>query len=217
MKKLVNAGLDEIRIHVTGSHSWRALGIAMKFSDVIDVGIENPAVPGMIKELKELVMRAHDMGVKFVNINELEFSVSNYYSLTVRGFRVKDDGVAAAESEETALELLKWVVDEGLTINIHYCPARFKDRYQFRLRMYWRGLRCRRVFEVVSNDGLVRWASIKSVNEDVIKKLYLSDAAILLGNELLTNPIIAKYVVKKYEVIEAYPTIPRRVLNVIQY
>ncbi len=211
LRELVRVGLDELRIHVTGPHSWRALEKAVKFKGRLDVGVENPALPGSSRELKELVRRVREVGGEFVNLNELEFSESNYESLILRGFRASE-GVAAEGSEEVAIEVLKWVEEEGLDINVHYCPARFKDRYQFRLRLVRRALRTRRVFEEIG-PGTVRWASVISCPEDLIRELLAKGLLFKSGSELLGREDLLKALGCKYSVIEAYPTTPRRILN----
>ncbi|MCD6428365.1 MAG: radical SAM protein [Desulfurococcales archaeon] len=85
MSKLVNAGLDEIRIHVINDGSWRAVKLAVDYP--VSVGIENPVIPGSMTELKNLILKAYSIGVGFVNLNELEFSEGNYVNLRLRGIR----------------------------------------------------------------------------------------------------------------------------------
>ena len=187
--------------------------MALEFKGTLAIGIENPVIPNNEGDLKRLITRGYELEVDFINLNELEFSESNYQELIMRGFSVNDDGISACGSEETALRILKWALSEGIDMNIHYCPARFKDAHQFRLRMYWRGLRSKRVFEVVSRDGVVTWALIK-LSKDTLN-LYLRDLAIPLNNnKLQINPRITKCITNNYELVEAYPTNPRRILNV---
>ncbi|MCD6340572.1 MAG: radical SAM protein [Desulfurococcales archaeon] len=210
MNKLVNAGLDEIRIHVVNDYSWRALKTALRYP--ISVGIENPVLPKMFENLKELVIKAHNMGVEFINLNELEFSEGNYLSLRLRGFKPKPGSVAAEGSEDLAIRLLEWVKGSGLNVNVHYCPAVFKDKYQYVKRLKRRALNTKLVFEAV-DEGLVRWASISSCPESVLNKLVLSDQAFIIGNEVVTSIKVARALGCRYYVVEALPLTPRKVLN----
>ncbi len=210
MSKLVKAGLDEIRVHVIGKRSWEALRIALKYP--ISVGIENPAIPGTENLLKDIIVRAYELGVDFINLNELEFSETNQYQLMLRGMKPTGDGVSAFGSKETALRILKWVEEEGLAISVHYCPASFKDKVQFRLRMLRRAKITHRVYEEVTNEGLVLWAEIP-IDKPAIRELRLKNLVFYNGNVARTHPVIARSLGEKARFVEAYPVDPRRILN----
>ena len=212
LEKLVRAGLDELRIHITGEHSWRALELA-KEAD-LTVAIENPVLPGSDDFLKNLVMKAIKLGIRFINLNELEFSETNYESLIMRGYKPSlKYGVAAEGSKEAAINLLKWVAEEGLNISVHFCPALYKDKYQFRKRMWRRGLRTKQFYEELS-DGVIKWAEVHECRgEGKYSELLHSGLAVLRGGKLLVGPYIARKLGCKGYIIEAYPTTPRKELN----
>jgi len=210
INELIKAGLDELRIHVVSDYSWQALKMVLKYP--ISVGIENPVLPNAFDDLKKLILRAYDMGVEFINLNELEFSDGNYLSLRLRGFKPKPGGIAAEGSEKLAVEILKWVKDSGLNINVHYCPAVFKDKYQYVRRLRRRAQNTRLVFEDIG-EGLVRWASIISCPEAVINRLIQSDQAFIINKEVITSIKIAQALGCKFQTIEALPLTPRRILN----
>jgi len=210
IRKLVDVGLDELRIHIISERSWLAIKTALKYP--ITVGIENPVIPGEFEYLKSVIVRAYEAGVEFINLNELEFSESNYLSLRLRGLKPKPGSVAVDGSEDLALKLLEWVKDSGLDINVHYCPAMFKDRYQYVRRLSRRALNSKRVFEEVG-EGLVKWAVLKSCPEEVVNALVLTDQAILIDNEVATSARLARILRCKYYIIEALPLTPRKILN----
>jgi len=212
LEKLVKAGLDELRIHITGQHSWRALELA-KDAD-LTVAIENPVLPGSDDFLKNLVMKAVKLGIRFINLNELEFSETNYESLIMRGYKPSIKyGIAAEGSRETAINLLDWVIEEGLNISIHFCPALYKDKYQFRKRMWRRGLRTKQFYEEL-RDGIVRWAEIHGCPEKRRYNELLSlGLGVLRNGRLIVNPSIARSLGCRGYIIEAYPTTPRKELN----
>lgn len=210
MRKLVNAGLDEIRIHVTGSHSWNALKIAKKYS--LNVGIENPVIPGKENELLQIIEKAHELDLDFVNLNELEISEGNYYALNLKGMKPKEESVGIQGSEKTALKVIQEALKNGLQIPIHYCPAIFKDRYQFRRRMIIRGKNTKRIFENLG-DGIVTWAKLVDCEETVIERLITMGLAYFHESEVLTQVKLAEALRCTSEIIEAYPTTPRMILN----
>ncbi len=213
---LVNAGLDELRIHVTGEHSFKALKKALEFP--IDVGIENPVLPNSFNFLKELILKSSELGVKFVNLNELEVSESNYERILQRGFKVSTDGISVEGSKDVALEILKWVDEVGLNVSVHYCPAVFKDRYQFRKRLSRRFVRSKRVFEW-GRGGLIKWVEVDVSNDlnPELKTLWTVGLAFKARDKLLTHKRVTKILKNlkvSYDLIEGYPTTPRRVLNI---
>ncbi len=211
LDRLVRSGLDELRVHIISERSWDALKIALDFP--IDVGIENPSIPNLRSWIKDMVRKAYELGVKFINLNELEFSESNMNNLLMRGFKLSDDGVTAVGSKELALEILNWVIDEGMDLNIHFCPARFKDKYQFRLRLNHRARTTLRPFEYLSN-GIVKWAEIVECPGNLLSMLIEYGLAFILEDKVLSHIDVADALSCKYKIIEAYPTHERRVLNI---
>ena len=215
MEKLINAGLDELRIHVTGSHSWEALNIARKYP--ADLGIENPVIPGSLNFLKQLILDAEKIGVKFVNLNELEISEGNFYSLKALGLEPKPGSVAVKGSEDTALKLMEWALRQDLSLTIHYCPAIYKDKYQFRRRMMLRGKATRLPYEDIE-EGLVKWIEASRCNTRIKNMLIASELAYTNKSSIRANPKLVATLKKHCKTItyvEAYPTTPRRILNIM--
>ena len=52
---------------------------------------EIPGIPNFEKEILDLAFELDKISVKFLNINELEYSETNYQSLIDKGFSEKDD------------------------------------------------------------------------------------------------------------------------------
>ncbi|MGC9061090.1 MAG: radical SAM protein [Thermoplasmata archaeon] len=134
IKKFEEAGVDELRFHIPvkfwGGKYKQAISAALKTKMV--VGIELPVFPNKEKELNALLKDCFDIGVEFVNLNELEFSETNWESLRRLKIREKGEVSSAAKgSEELALKLLKNF--EGY--RVHYCSSAFKDAVQLRNRL----------------------------------------------------------------------------------
>ncbi len=157
---IAGAGLDEIRIHPPESTWSRFPGTnfdrMLKESRALGMraGLEVPAIPGMERDLSELIEAAARSGAQFVNLNELEMSESNAANLRSKGYELANDysnsiAGSAATAENT--------VRGHFSIPVHYCPSAFKDSVQLRERMKrtadvvkWSG-------DVVTEDGtLVR-------------------------------------------------------------
>ena len=157
VRRLAEAGLDEIRFHPEPS-SWPRFEI----SEVADrlrealatgmaVGVEVPAIPGKERELLKLCSSLDRMGVRFLNLNELEYSEPNSRRLNALGFKVRDDiSSGVLGSERTARKVLN-----GFKGNmaVHYCSSGFKDGVQLRRRIMRRAKNTARPFELITRDG----------------------------------------------------------------
>lgn len=150
---LQEAGLNEIRYHPP-ERMWTSMQDT-ELSEVagkvrMDVGIEVPALPGSKEGLVALAEYAFSAGADFMNLNELEFSESNWVMMKERGYEVKG-GLSAAigGSEETALTVMRLLPDR----RIHFCSSHFKDGVQLRNRLKRRAENTARPYDVVTDDG----------------------------------------------------------------
>lgn len=226
LRRVAQAGLDEIRFHPPVS-TWKSLARS-RFADAVrtarraglDVGLELPAIPGREEDLIRAIAFADEYELDFVNLNELEFSETNWRSLRALGFRTKpEDDVSSgvAGSEKLALDLLH--LKTG--VPLHYCSAAFKDGVQLRKRIMRRGRRVKRPHEVLTEDGTL----IKGVVETeliaataayimhrfgVPGKLVWSDAQ---KNRLEVAPWVLEEIADELDapsyIVEEYPTADR--------
>ena len=133
LRRLHEAGLDEIRFHPQ-TNDWSGIQRAIEM-DML-VGLEVPAIPGKQDDLKKIAKRAEEMGVSFLNINELEASETNFDRLVSMGMHLTNMESASIEgSASTAREILKWSEDGLQKLSVHFCSARFKDSVQMRRRL----------------------------------------------------------------------------------
>ena len=219
-KELCAAGLDEIRFHPPMSQ-WET----MSFSEIskivsenaLDVGMEVPAIPGNKDILEGLIASASDAGVKFININEFEFSESNWNMMEGIGFRVKDDlSSAVAGSEEMVLELMK----KYPKAPIHFCSSAFKDGVQLRKRLIRRANVISKKYDVVTEDGTILKGVVYA---DDLDKAAADLASLKVPADLMFIDIerkrieVASWKLKKISkklpymsyIIEEYPTFDR--------
>lgn len=153
--RLEKAGLDELRVHpmelMLDSDAVRSLEEFARGTEV-DVGLEVPAIPGEEGVLRALVETAESLGLDFVNINELEFSETNWTQLLSRGFDVRDElSSAALSSEGTAMSIL----ESEFSVPLHYCSSSFKDRVQLRNRIIRRAERVAQPLDIVTEEGML--------------------------------------------------------------
>jgi len=156
IRRIAAAGLDEIRFHPPEGHWSKLFGSAyhnavrQSMKSGMSVGLEVPVLPGKAAALKNLISFADEMELDFVNLNELEFSETNWRSLRRLGFDVKDDvSSAVAGSHTLAMRLLK----SEVIVPLHYCTSSFKDGVQLRRRIMRRGRNVRKPHEILTDDG----------------------------------------------------------------
>ena len=194
---LVSAGLDEIRFHPLPKH-WHDMNkspIANTIKNALktrcDVAIEIPTIPRMKNEMFSLIQWADNIGVKWVNLNELEYSETNADNLNDRGYTVKDDVSAAVkDSQESAYKVLEMVSNENLKIGVHYCSSSFKDGIQLRNRIKRRANNVAKEYEIISDDGTLikglifsQKMSLKELYDSLKQEFNIDNNHIFLNKE----------------------------------
>jgi pyruvate formate-lyase activating enzyme-like uncharacterized protein len=152
LKRLSDAGLDEIRFHpnLEDNSLWPRIELARRFK--WDIGVEIPAVPGYASQTKALIDYIFDK-VKFINLNELELSDTSapHYRLNEM-FKAKDEiSYGVKGSEKLGRAMLKYACKKGLSA--HYCTARLKDRVQVGNRLIRRAKSIALQTDKVTSEG----------------------------------------------------------------
>lgn len=152
---LRDAGLDEIRFHPP-SRMWDRLDETplreIAGLDGIDVGIEVPALPGHEEGLRALLEFSDSAGISFVNLNELEFSESNWHMMDDMGYDVLDETSSAVRGSAVAAAA---VMKRRRKTPVHFCSSAFKDGVQLRRRLIRRAERVAEEYDLVTDDGTI--------------------------------------------------------------
>ncbi len=160
LKKLYDAGLDEIRFHpdLDDDKLWDRIENATVFD--WDVGVEIPAIPN--KKLRTIkLLEFFDKKIKFLNINELEVSDAKANKLSNQGMRTKNDmSYGVKGSDQLAKLLLKEVKQQGYSYNVHYCTAKLKDKVQLSKRIQRRAKNVAEPFDIINKDGTLTRGAI---------------------------------------------------------
>ncbi|MCK5342094.1 MAG: radical SAM protein [Candidatus Heimdallarchaeota archaeon] len=171
--EVIDSGLDEIRYHPIPS-TWENMSksplnsiIHTTVSTSCDVGIEIPVIPGMDREIFALIQWADAQGIKWINLNELEFSERNETSLYQKGFEIKNDISSSVKySETTAINIITAATTMDLSLGIHYCSSSFKDAIQLTNRIKRRAHSIARDFDIITEEGTI----IKGIIEPLSQK-----------------------------------------------
>ncbi|MFO8132798.1 MAG: radical SAM protein [Thermoplasmatota archaeon] len=219
IQQLVDEGLDEIRLHPPVS-TWDSIAdtaladIAGSLS--IPVGIEIPVLPGVQAETRQLLETAAGYDIDFVNLNELEFSPTNYIALEQHGYRIKSDTSNAVDgSENMAYEIRRW----NLPVPVHYCSSSFKDAVQLRRRLARRARNTARLYDEITDDGTLRKGVIEADRAALpeLRQRYDIEAGMMAWDEekgrVETAPSVAAWLAGRVPyrcfIVEEYPTADR--------
>ncbi len=169
IRSVAKAGLDEIRFHPP-EEIWTMMDRSV-FKDRIrwakdeglDTAIEVPSLPGREIEMEKLIDFANRMEVDYVNLNELEFSETNYSSLLGHGYGVRGETASGAKgSREAAVEMVR----RFSGYSVHYCSASFKDGVQLRNRLKRRAKSIARSTDFITKDGTLIKGIIEFEDKD---------------------------------------------------
>jgi len=152
------AGLDEIRFHPP-EEIWKHMDrsifkqrIKWARDNGLSVGIEVPSLPDREEDMKALVEFSERMDLDFINLNELEFSETNFRNLLGRNYSIKNDVEAGAKgSKDLALKMIRQFPNH----TVHYCSAAFKDGVQLKNRLKRRASNIARRIDIVTKDGTI--------------------------------------------------------------
>lgn len=189
LKKIHDAGLDEIRLHpdIFNKTEWNKIELIKRLK--WQIGVEIPVIPGHKKKLIELIDYFADK-IDFLNLNELEVSDTNANKLLKMGFRCKDRiSYGIKGSKELAFELLKHVNKKYPKLNAHYCTATLKDKVQLANRIKKRAANVAKDYDAITEAGtLVRGAIyLSNLKPDFGYRKMLEKA---LNNKKMKNDIL---------------------------
>lgn len=188
-KRLAQAGLDEIRFSVKQDDPNQLRetvldNMKMAANYIKDVVVEMPIVPGTKEVMKDWMRRFAQNGIKGMNLLEFCFPFHSWEEFDKRGFTLKNPpfdemfdygysgGLAVAGSEELALELMVWALDEGLGFGLHYCSLENKHRSEIR-QMNEPARNVHPIFEFDESDFFVKTAKVFGAQRDAARQILL--------------------------------------------
>ncbi len=130
LKKLRDNGLDEIRFDISATRYKldalkKALGIIPK------VTVEIPAIPEDLEKTKVVIKELYERGVNYLNLHQLRCTQFNKAAFIKRGYTfLHGPGVTILETELTALELIRYSLDENIALPINYCSFTYRNQFQ---------------------------------------------------------------------------------------
>lgn len=170
IESLKNAGLDEIRFHPPQDllpgidRTYYRASITQAYKLGLSVGIEIPSITcdlsGVISLLKEVD--------GFLNLNELEFSETNFTQLKNCGYATVDDTSSAVIGSMDVAQVLDYD-------KLHFCSSRFKDAIQLRERFKRIAKISARHFDEITDDGTLVYGLIEGSCAGLLKEEQVHD------------------------------------------
>lgn len=147
LNDLAEAGLDELRFSVKpqdtdGDQEELFKRMAAAVRVIPDVMVEMPVMPGEEQEMRDLLLRLDELGIRGINLLELCFPLHNEQEFKRRGFKLRRKpykvlynywyagGLPIAGSEAACLDLLRFSEERGLRMGVHYCSLDNKNTGQ---------------------------------------------------------------------------------------
>lgn len=167
--KLRDAGLDEIRFDI-GAAGYSLGAAANAVGRIGHVTIEIPAIPEDFEMMKKKISEMYDSGIDFLNLHQLRLTPHNYSNLAQRKYTyLHGEKVTVFESEITALNLIRHVHENGISLPVNYCSFVYKNRFQKAAARKRSAEHIRKSYEDITGNGYIRTLCI-SGREDYIKK-----------------------------------------------
>jgi pyruvate formate-lyase activating enzyme-like uncharacterized protein len=130
LKQLREAGLDEIRFDISANR-YDLEKVKSAVGLIPTVTVEIPAIPEDCRRLQQIVVQLADIGVSHLNLHQLRCTPHNCTNLLRRNYTfLHGPKVTVLESELSALEIIRYACEHGITLPINYCSFVYKSRFQ---------------------------------------------------------------------------------------
>ena len=159
MRRLAEAGLDEIRFHPP-LEQWGELHDT-EWEEILHVAREEGLTPAFeipgIRPEPEFLDFLDEGAADFCNINEFEMSHGNFRRMQEEGYELKEGHMSAVENDrEAILDVM------GDHEKVYFCTSVFKDAAQHRRRLKRMARQIRREFDDVTDDGTLVYGKTRA-------------------------------------------------------
>ncbi|MBI9091079.1 MAG: radical SAM protein [Desulfobacterium sp.] len=156
LKALGDEGLDEIRFDI-GADRYNLDKVRMAVGTIPRVTVEIPAVPEDLERLKQVVYALGNMGVDHLNLHQLRCTSFNREKFMARNYTfLHGPGVTVLETELTALEVMKYTLDEKIPLAVNYCSFTYRHQFQGAGTRRRNALMVKKGYEDVTETGYIR-------------------------------------------------------------
>jgi pyruvate formate-lyase activating enzyme-like uncharacterized protein len=207
MRRLAEAGLDEIRFHPP-YELWGDLH-GTEWEDILHVAREEGLTPAFeipgIRGEPEFLEFLDEGAAEFCNVNEFEMSDGNYRRMQEAGFELKEGHMSAVEGSHDVLETM---ADHE---KVYFCTSVFKDAAQHRSRLKRMARTVRREFDEITDDGTIVYGKTR-VTERRLSELGVPAEYYTVKSDhvelawWLLEEMVEEGDLEAGEIVEQYPT-----------
>jgi pyruvate formate-lyase activating enzyme-like uncharacterized protein len=214
MRRLSEAGLDEIRFHPP-LEEWGELH-GSEWEEILYIAREEGLTPAFeipgIRAEEEFLDLLDEGAAEFCNINEFEMSHGNFRRMQEEGFERKEGHMSAVEDSHQVLDVM------GDHEKVYFCTSVFKDAAQHRNRLKRMARNVRRPFDEITDDGTLVYGKTW-VSEGRLRSLGVPEEFYTVKSDhvevawWLLEEMVADGDIDEGEVIEQYPTVDGTVVE----
>jgi len=214
MRRLSEAGLDEIRFHPP-YEQWGELH-GTEWEEILSIAREEGLTPAFeipgIRAEEEFLEFLDEGAAEFCNINEFEMSQGNFRRMQERGYELREDHMSAVEGSHDVLEVM------GDHEQVYFCTSVFKDAAQHRNRLKRMARNVRRPFDEITDDGTLvygkAWVDRPRLDALGVPEEYYAEKTdhVELAWWLLEE-MVEDGDVPEGEIVEQYPTVDGTVVE----
>jgi pyruvate formate-lyase activating enzyme-like uncharacterized protein len=208
MRRLSEAGLDEIRFHPP-YEQWGELH-GTEWEEILYIAREEGLTPAFeipgIRPETEFLDFLDEGAADFCNINEFEMSQGNYRRMQEAGYELREDHMSAVENDrEAILDVM------GDHEKVYFCTSVFKDAAQHRRRLKRMARSVRRSFDEVTDDGTLvygktRTPPVRFEQLGVPEEFYTVKSDHVEVAWWLLEEMVEAGDLQEGEIVEQYPT-----------
>jgi len=156
LARLRDAGLDEIRFNI-GARAYDLEPARMATGTIRCVTVEIPAIPEDYDLMKGKLAEMAWIGVHHLNLHQLRLTPYNYEHLAHRNYTfLHGEKVTVLESELTALNLMRYAIENAIGPPINYCSFVYKNRFQRAAARRRSARLIRKGHEEITENGYLR-------------------------------------------------------------
>jgi hypothetical protein len=209
MRRLAEAGLDEIRFHPP-YELWGDLH-GTEWEDILYVAREEGLTPAFeipgIRAEPEFLEFLDEGAAEFCNVNEFEMSDGNYRRMQEEGYELQEGHMSAVDGSKQAI--LDAMGDHP---RVYFCTSVFKDAAQHRNRLKRMARTIRREFDEITDDGTIvygkTWVAEKRLRAlGVPEEFYTVKSEHVELAWWLLEEMVEAGDVERGEIVEQYPTV----------
>jgi hypothetical protein len=215
MRRLSEAGLDEIRFHPP-YELWGDMH-GTEWEDILYVAREEGLTPAFeipgIRAETEFLEFLDEGAAEFCNVNEFEMSDGNYRRMQEQGYELKKGHMSAVDgAREEILDVM------GEHPKVYFCTSVFKDAAQHRNRLKRMAKNISRPFDDVTEDGTLVYGKTW-VDETHLRDLGVPEEFYTVKTNhvevawWLLEEMIENGDLERGEVVEQYPTVDGTVVE----